>query len=111
MIDDVSSNDDVVSTIIVGDTQETMGCTDVNDITENVCELMRRAKTMTPSVTVSSVLPSKRKADPQRLAEVNNQIRLTCNETDVTFVDNDANFPFRNGAVDIAAFQKDGLHL
>ena len=35
MIDDVASSDDVVETIIVGDTQETMGCMDVNDIKEN----------------------------------------------------------------------------
>ena len=27
------------------------------------------------------------------------------------FIDNDANFTFRNGAADDAAFQRDGLHL
>ena len=29
----------------------------------------------------------------------------------MTFVDNDVNFTFRNGAVDVAAFQRDGIHL
>ena len=60
---------------------------------------------------MSSVLPSKRRADPQRVAEVNDQIIATLDEIYVTFVDNDANFTFRNGAVDSASFQKDGLHL
>ena len=41
MIVDVPSNDDVVEKIIVIDTQETM---DVNDIKENMCELVQKAK-------------------------------------------------------------------
>ena len=83
---------------------------DVSHIKGNVYEQVRKAKTPKPSVTVSSVLPLKHKADPQRLAEVNNQIRATCDETDVTFVDNDANFTFRNDAADASAFQKDRLY-
>ena len=39
------------------------------------------------------------------------KVKEACNEADVTFVDNDANFTFRNGAVDDAAFQRDGLHV
>ncbi|KAK2140202.1 hypothetical protein NP493_5758g00001 [Ridgeia piscesae] len=39
------------------------------------------------------------------------KMKETCNEVDVKFVDNDANFTFRNGAADDAAFQRDGLHL
>ncbi|KAK2149558.1 hypothetical protein NP493_2882g00005 [Ridgeia piscesae] len=39
------------------------------------------------------------------------KMKEACNEVDVKFVDNDANFTFRNGAADDAAFQRDGLHL
>ena len=66
---------------------------------------------MTPTITVSSVLPSKRRANPDRRAEVNMKVKEACNEVDVKFIDNDANFTFRNGAADNAAFQRDGLHL
>ena len=58
-----------------------------------------------------SVLPSKRRANPDRRAEVNMKVKEACNEVDVKFIDNDANFTFRNGAADDAAFQRDGLHL
>ncbi|KAK2183178.1 hypothetical protein NP493_321g03022 [Ridgeia piscesae] len=58
-----------------------------------------------------SVLPSKRRANPDRRADVNMKVKEACNEVDVKFVDNDANFTFRNGAADDAAFQRDGLHL
>ena len=39
------------------------------------------------------------------------KMKEACNEVDVKFVDNDANFTFRNVADDDAAFQRDGLHL
>ena len=60
---------------------------------------------------MSSVLPSKRRANPDRRADVNMKLKEACNDLDVQFVDNDANFTFRNGAADVAAFQRDGLHL
>ena len=41
----------------------------------------------------------------------NFEVKEACSEVDVTFVDNDANFTFRNGAADDAAFHRDGLHL
>ena len=60
---------------------------------------------MAPSVTLSSVLPHVKKADPGHLAEVNDVIlRSVCDELDV-------NFTFRNGDADAAAFHKDGIHL
>ena len=72
----------------------------VANIKESIAQLLRRAKPLTPTITVSSVLPSKRRANPDRWADVN-----------VKFVDNDANFTSRNGAADDAAFQRDDLHL
>ena len=38
-------------------------------------------------------------------------MKEACNEVDVNFVDDDANFTFRNVAADDAAFQIDGRHL
>ena len=81
------------------------------NIKENIAQLLRKAKTVPPTITVSSVLPSKRRPNPDRRAEVNMKVKEACNEVDVKFIDNDANFTFRNGAADDAAFQRDGLHL
>lgn len=61
---------------------------------------------MTSYVAVISCLQS-----VKLIAEGNNQIRAKSDEIDVTFVDIEANFTFRNGAVESAVFQTDGLHL
>lgn len=111
MIEDAAKTETIKEIFIVGGTHEAMSEMNVADIKENIAQLLRKAKTVTPTVTVSSVLPSKHLANPERCADVNSQVRTTCNEIDVTFVDNDANFTFRNGAADVAAFQRDGLHL
>ena len=68
-------------------------------------------ETVTPSITVSSVLSSKCRTNPDRWADVNMKVKEACNEAGVTFVGNDANFTFRNAAVDDAAFHTDELHL
>ncbi|KAK2148162.1 hypothetical protein NP493_2779g00000 [Ridgeia piscesae] len=39
------------------------------------------------------------------------KMKETCNEVDVKFVDNDANFTFRNGAADDAVFPERRAHL
>ncbi|KAK2186520.1 hypothetical protein NP493_197g01046 [Ridgeia piscesae] len=96
---------------IVGGTHETTSDVSAANIKENIAQLLRKAKTLTPTITVSSVLSSKRRANPDRRADVNMKMKEACKEVDVKFVDNDANFTFRNGAADDAAFQRDGLHL
>ncbi|KAK2181014.1 hypothetical protein NP493_415g01013 [Ridgeia piscesae] len=78
---------------------------------KNIAPLQRKAKTLTPIFTVSSVLPSKRRANPDRRADVNMKVKEACNEVDVKFVDNGATFTFRNGDGDDTTFQRDGLHL
>ena len=83
----------------------------VANIKESIAQLLRRVKPLTPTITVSSVLPSKRRANPDRWADVNMKVKEAFNEVDVKFVDNDANFTSRNGAADDAAFQRDDLHL
>ena len=59
---------------------------------------------MTSEITVSSVLPviKGNAVTLGRLIEVNDQLKSTCDEMDVKFVDNDTNFTFRNGTVDFA---------
>ena len=43
--------------------------------------------------------------------EVNERLKATCDELEVKFVDNDANFTFRNGMVDFATLDRDETHL
>ncbi|KAK2149609.1 hypothetical protein NP493_1130g00047 [Ridgeia piscesae] len=111
MIDDAAKTETIDEIFIVGGTHETTSDVSAANIKENIAQLLRKAKTLTPTITVSSVLPSKRRANPDRRADVNMKMKEACNEVDVKFVDNDANFTFRNGAADDAAFQRDGLHL
>ena len=111
MIDDAAKAETIDEIFIVGGTHETTSDVSAANIKENIAQLLRKAKTLTPTITVSSVLPSKRRANPDRRADVNMKMKEACNEVDVKFVDNDANFTFRNGAADDAAFQRDGLHL
>ena len=42
---------------------------------------------------------------------MNGVIRDTCSEMSVKYVDHDANFTFRDGTVDSAAYNNDGMHL
>ena len=72
---------------------------------------MQKAKTVTPSVTVSSVLPCSKGANPEQLAEVNSAIKQVCDDMNVIFVDHESNLTFRNGDVDTSAFHADGIHL
>ena len=82
----------------------------IDDFKERTQLLNSRATTVAEVVTVGSVLPW-RDHDPQRLAQVNGVIRDTCSEMSVKFVNHDANFTFRDGTVDAAAYNNDGLHL
>ena len=109
MIDDAAKTEAIDKTFIVGGTHETMSDVSVANIKENIARLLRKLKTVTPIITVSSVLPSKRRANPNRRANVNIKVKEACNEVDVKFADNDTNFTFRNGAADDAVFQRDGL--
>ena len=75
--------------------------------------LLRKARAVTSEITVSSVLPviKGNAVNLGRLIEVNDQLKSTCDELDVKFVDNDTNFTFRNGTVDFATPNRDGIHL
>ena len=72
---------------------------------------MHKAKTVTLSVIVSSVLPCSKGAHPEQLAEVNSAIKHVCDDMNVIFVDHESNLTFRNGDVDTSAFHADGIHL
>ena len=111
MIDDAAKTETIDEIFIGGGTHETASDVSAANIKENIAQLLRMAKTLTPTITVSSVLPSKHRANQDQRADVNMKMKEACNDVDVKFVDNDANFTFRNGAADDAAFQGDGLHL
>ena len=97
--------------VIVGGSREAMDKVPTAKLKADIKTLIVKAKTVSPSVTVSSVLPILKRHDPEQLADINDAIRATCDETGVKFVDNEVNFTFRNCDVDAAAFRKDGLHL
>ena len=78
-----------------------MGNVPAHEIKENIELLVQKAKTVTPSVTVSSVLPCSKGANPEQLAEVNSAIKQVCDDMNVIFVDHESNLTFRNGDVDI----------
>ena len=82
-----------------------------NLINDEVERLLQKAKSVTQCVKINSILPSKNTANSERLSDLNTKVRSTCVDHDVVFVDNDVNFKFRNGAVNDAAFQRDGIHL
>ena len=73
--------------------------------------LVHKAKTVTLSIIVSSVLSCSKGAHPEQLAEVNSAIKHVCDDMNVIFVDHESNLTFRNGDVDTSAFHADGIHL
>ena len=113
MIEEVRHDDnlDVTKIVIVGGTREVMGNVPAHEIKENIEILVQKAKTVTPSVTVSSVLPCSKGANPEQLAEVNSAIKQVCDDMNVIFVDHESNLTFRNRDVDTSAFHADGIHL
>ncbi|KAK2171895.1 hypothetical protein NP493_1005g00044 [Ridgeia piscesae] len=83
MIDDAAKTESIDEIFIVGGTHETTSDVSAANIKENIAQLLRKAKTLTPTITVSIVLPSKRRANPDRRADVNMKMKEACNEVDV----------------------------
>ena len=106
-----SDNLDVRKIVIVGGTRELMGNVPTQEFKEIMEVIVQKSKTVTPSVTVSSVLPCSKGANPEQLADVNSAIKHVCDDMNVMFVDHESNLTFRNGDVDISAFHADGVHL
>ncbi len=72
---------------------------------QDFVNLASKAKDLFRSVTIGSVLPP---AKPEeRVRRLNDMIRDACAHLDVTFVDNDKNFLFRDNSRDDAAFRGD----
>ena len=113
MIEEVRHGDnlDVTKIVIVGGTREVIANVPANEIKENMELLVQKAKTVTPSVIVSSVLPCCKGAHPEQLAEVNSAIKHVCDDKNVIFVDHESNLTFINGDVDTSAFHAEGIHL
>ena len=110
LIDD-AANKDIGDIIIVGGTRETIDNVPMDKIKEDLASLLEKAKTVTPHITVSSVIPRMKRPDQEQLATANGILRDACSKLAVKCVDQSGNFTFSNGDVDAAAFQKDGLHL
>ena len=75
MIDDAAKTETIDEIFIVGGTHETTSDVSAANIKENIAQLLRKAKTLTLTITVSSVLPSKRRANPDRRADVNMKMK------------------------------------
>ena len=113
MIDDAATEDRIKEIIIVAGTHEMTEDIPVEQIQVDFEVLLRKAKAVTSEITVSSVLPVIRDNAIKlgRLIEVNERLKATCDKLEVKFVDNDANFTFRNGMVDFATLDRDETHL
>ena len=111
MIDDAAKTSAIGEIIIVGGAREMKEGVNEDLINDKVEKLLQKAKSVTQCVKMSIIIPSKNTANSERLSDLNPKVRSTCVDNDVVFVDNDVNFTFRNGAVDDAAFQRDGIHL
>ena len=61
MIDDAANTETIDEIFIDRGTNETTSEVSVANIKENIAQLLRNAKTVKPTITVSSVLPSKYK--------------------------------------------------
>ena len=106
MIDDAAKTETVDEIFIFGGTHETTSDVSVANKKRKHRATTAEGENRNPVITVSSVLPSKRRANLDRWADVNMKVKEACNG-----VDNEADFIFRNGAADDATFQRDGLHL
>ena len=84
MIDDAAKTETIDEIFVVGGTHETTSDVSVANTKESIAELLRKAaKTWTPTITVSSVLPSKCRANPDRRADINVKVKEACNEVEV----------------------------
>ena len=97
MVDDAAKTETIDTIFIVGDTHETTSDVSVANIKQK-----KHLATTTEAENLdtnhygerSSVLPSKRRANPDRRADVNMKVKEACNEVDVNIFVNNANFTF-----------------
>ena len=111
MVDDAAKTSSIGAFIIVGGAREMKEDENADLINDEVVKLLQKAKSVTQCAKMSCILPSKNTPNSERLSDLNTKVRSTRVDHDVLFVDNDVNITFRNGAVDDAAFQRDGIHL
>ena len=94
LIDDVADKE-LREVVIVGGSRELMDKVPTAPLKDDLKTLIRKAKTVAPAVTVSSVLPIFKSHDSELMAEVNDAIRITCDEAGAKSVDNDVNLQKR----------------
>lgn len=110
-LNNMPDTQDIKQIYIVAGRQDVESDVSIESITEDSTCLIAKAKSITPHVTVSSVLPTVGEDDGDRRSDVNQALQNVCEETNATFIDNDNNFTYRNGAIDKTAYYTDGVNL
>ena len=82
-------------------------------IVQEFSDVLKLAKERADEVTLSSVLPRlDEKVCPKKIDALNQLLLTLCNSLEVTFINNDMNFKFRDGTTDESLFQQcDKFHL
>ena len=98
--------------IVIG-TNSCTNETNIDEIKKEMQEMVKVAKEKADNVTLASI-PPKNDLDgnmDEIVKQVNAIASDLCEQEDVTFVDNDKNFRYRNGESDKDLLNEDGLHL
>ena len=71
-----------------------------------LADLLSKAKEAAKAVTINSILPDATGTNGERIHEINNYSKDTCDQLGTTYyVDNDQNFLFRDGSCDGSVFR------
>ena len=97
--------------LVVGGNDANSPC-EVQDVVDDYSKLIREAKSVSESVTVSSLLP--RKGGPQlqdKIDCINKELKSLCDVSNCKYIDNDRSFKLFDGAMNDALYCPDGTHL
>ena len=108
---DEVEDDSISSIVVVAGTREVDSDVSLDSVKGDITSLITKAKQRFTEVSLSSVLPRVDRDVEDRQKLVNNVVSEACTELEVTYINNDDNFLFRNGTADTSSFQKDGVHL
>lgn len=97
---------------IIGGTNDCATNKPPEKIVDDCRETIKVAKTKSENVRLSSILPRcDNRVDATKIDTVNQLMIGVAAEEDVTFVNNDSNFRYRDDSTDESALSADGLHL
>ena len=85
---------------------------DIDDILSSYDELITEALRVSQKVCISSICPRTRnQTEDTKIRSVNGRLNQIAAKRGLDFIDNDGNFRFQNGTVDMTTLQSDGVHL